>query len=215
MFILGLTGSIGMGKSTAANMFRRLSIPVHDADATVHQLIGKNGAAVDAIAADFPKVVVNGVVDRKKLGDEVFGNAQKLTQLEAILHPLVRRKMHQFIDRYARQRRKLVVLDIPLLFETRGDRYCDGVLVVSCPEFLQRQRVLARKGMTETKYRSILMKQTPDAEKRALADFVLKSNQGKRNSYLKIKQLVGVLSSGDINRRAFSPHLSLVCQNQI
>ncbi len=212
MYVLGLTGSIGMGKSTAAEMFRRLNVPVHDADATVHKLMNKNGAAVKDIKAKFPNVVLNGAVDRKKLGDEVFGNPEKLVQLEAILHPLVRKKMHQFLSRYAYQRRKLVVLDIPLLFETKGYRFCDGVLVISCPEFLQDQRVMSRKGMTESKYHAILNKQTPDAEKRALADYVIKSNQGKRYSYLKVKQLVEVLSTGGINCRNFSPHLSLACK---
>ncbi|WP_419903171.1 dephospho-CoA kinase [Kiloniella sp.] len=210
MYVLGLTGSIGMGKSTAAEMFRRLHVPVHDADATVHKLMSKNGAAVRDIQAKFPSVVINGAVDRKRLGDEVFGNPTKLTELEAILHPLVRKKMYHFLSRYAHQRRKLVVLDIPLLFETKGYRFCDGVLVVSSPEFLQDQRVLSRKGMTESKYRSILSKQTPDAEKRALADYVIKSNQGMRYSYLRVKELVDVLSSGDIKRRSFSPHLSKI-----
>ncbi|MEH6629440.1 MAG: dephospho-CoA kinase [Halopseudomonas aestusnigri] len=212
MYVLGLTGSIGMGKSTAAEMFRRLKVPVHDADATVHKLMSKNGAAVKDIKTKFPNVVINGAVDRKKLGDEVFGNPTKLAQLEAILHPLVRNKMHQFLSCHAHQRRKLVVLDIPLLFETKGDLFCDGVLVVSCPEFLQNQRVMLRKGMTESKYRSILNKQTPDNQKRTLGDYVIKSNQGKRHSYLNVKQLVEVLSTGGINCRDLLPHLSLACK---
>ncbi|MFD2204875.1 dephospho-CoA kinase [Kiloniella antarctica] len=212
MYVLGLTGSIGMGKSTAAEIFRRLKVPVHDADAAVHQLLGYKGAAVKSIEAIFPNVVQNDAVDRKKLGDEVFGHSKKLKQLEAVLHPLVRKKTHEFLGRNAHQRRKLVVLDIPLLFETEGYRFCDGVLVVSSPSFIQDQRVMSRKGMTASKYGSILKKQMPDSEKRALADYVIQSNQGKRHSYLRVKQLVDVLSTDVIENRGFSPHLSLICQ---
>ena len=205
MFVLGLTGSIGMGKSTAAKMFRRLLIPVHDADATVHKLMVKNGRAVKEISELFPSVIINGGVDRKKLGDEVFERPEKLKQLEGILHPLVRQKMHRFLEKSAQQRQKLVVLDIPLLFETGGDEFCDGVLVVSCPKFLQDQRVLLRKGMTADKYSAILRKQIPDIEKRNLADFVIKSNESKRKLYLKVKHLAESLVSGHIDRRRLVP----------
>ncbi|KKJ77121.1 dephospho-CoA kinase [Kiloniella litopenaei] len=215
MHVLGLTGSIGMGKSTAARMFQRLKVPVHDADAVVHQLMGKNGAAVKDISALFPETKTNNGIDRKKLGDAVFRQPEKLKQLEAILHPLVRQKMHRFIDRYARQRRELVVLDIPLLFETGGDRFCDSVLVISCPKYIQDQRVLSRKGMTAEKYQGILKKQMPDMEKRARADFVIRSNQGRRYSFQQVQQIVEKLGSSDKSAhgtkdRKFCPHLSLI-----
>ncbi len=217
MHVLGLTGSIGMGKSTAAKMFQRLKVPVHDADAIVHQLMRKNGAAVKEISDLFPETETENGIDRKKLGDAVFGQREKLKLLEAILHPLVRQKMHRFIDRYARQRRELVVLDIPLLFETGGDRFCDSVLVVSCPKYIQDQRVLSRKGMTAEKYQGILQKQMPDMEKRARADFVIKSNQGRRHSFQQVQQIVEKMRSSDkrasvTKNRRFSPHLSLVCK---
>lgn len=180
MIILGLTGSIGMGKSTAARQLRRLGFPVHDADAVVHGLLAKGGAAVPAIAAVFPGVVTDGVVDRAALGAQVFRDPEALRRLEAIVHPLVRRAERRFLARARRQRRRLVVLDIPLLFETGGAARCDAVAVVSAPPFVQAQRVLARPGMTKARLEAIRRKQMPDGDKRRRADLVIPTGCGHR-----------------------------------
>jgi dephospho-CoA kinase len=179
MFILCLTGSIGMGKSTAAALLRRQGVWVHDADAAVHRLFAKGGAAVPLIARAFPQAVVNGAVDRAILGRLVFGNPPALRRLEAIVHPLVRRSTDRFLAAAARARQPLVVLDIPLLFETKGQHRCDGIVVVSAPPFLQLQRVLRRPGMTPEKFAAILVHQMPDREKRRRADWVVSSASGK------------------------------------
>lgn len=190
MYILGLTGSIGMGKSTAAEDFRRLRIPVHDADATVHGLLGKGGAAVDRVDKAFPGVVQDGAVDRQKLGAKVFGDDRALKQLEDILHPLVREAENKFLNQNMVRKERLVVLDIPLLFETGGEGRCDGVAVVTAPAFLQRQRVMARPGMTDEKFQAILAKQMPDSTKRASADFIIQTGLGRRHSLNIIKAIV-------------------------
>ena len=179
MKILGLTGSIGMGKSTAAAMLRRLGVPVHDADATVHRLMARGGRAVAAIERAFPGVVENGAVNRQELGRRVFGQPAQLRRLEAILHPLVRAAETEFLKRQRRRGTRLVVLDIPLLFETGGQRRCDRVAVVSCPAFLQAQRVLRRPGMTPGKLAAIRAQQMPDHEKRRRADFVVPTGAGR------------------------------------
>lgn len=193
MKILGLTGSIGMGKSTAAAMLRRLGVPVHDADATVHRLLAHGGAAVAAIERAFPGVVRDGAVDRQELGRRVFGQPAELRCLEAILHPLVRRAETAFLKRHRRYHTRLVVLDIPLLFETGGERRCDAVAVVSCPAFLQAQRVLRRPGMNAGKLAAIRAQQMPDREKRRRADFVLPSGAGKAPVLRGLKRIVTVL----------------------
>jgi dephospho-CoA kinase len=193
MKILGLTGSIGMGKSTAAAMLRRLGVPVHDADATVHRLLARGGAAVTAIERAFPGVVRDGAVDRQELGRRVFGQPAELRCLEAILHPLVRRAETAFLKCHRRRHTRLVVLDIPLLFETGGDRRCDAVAVVSCPAFLQAQRVLRRPGMNPGKLAAIRAQQMPDREKRRRADFVLPSGAGKAPVLRGLKRIVTVL----------------------
>ncbi len=144
MVIVGLTGSIGMGKSTAARMLRQMGVPVYDADAAVHALQAPGGAALPPIEAAFPGVVKNGVLDRQALGGRVFGNREALRRLEAIVHPLVARQQRAFLRRAAQRGVPLVVLDIPLLFEGRGERRVDATLVVTAPAFLQRRRVLAR-----------------------------------------------------------------------
>ncbi len=195
MFVLGLTGSIGMGKSTAAAMLRRLGVPVHDADATVHRLMGRGGGAVAAIGAAFPGVVVEGAVDRRRLGGRVFGDAAALRRLEAILHPQVRRDGEAFLRAQARHRRPLVVLDIPLLYETGAERRCDAVLVVSAPACVQAARVLARPGMTPEKFRAILAQQRPDAEKRRRADFVLHTGLAKGATLRRLTRIVRLLEN--------------------
>ena len=190
MLVLGLTGSIGMGKSTAAEMFRRLGIPVHDADASVHSLFQAGGLAVAPISRRFPDAVVDGAVDRERLGKIVFGDAAALRDLEAIVHPLVRRERDRFLDLQRRGRRRAAVLDIPLLFETGGEDICDYVFVVSAPAFLQRQRVLARPGMTAERLSSILKKQMPDGEKRRRADYVLHTGLGRAATVRAIKKIL-------------------------
>lgn len=193
MKILGLTGSIGMGKSTAAAMLRRMRVPVHDADATVHRLLRRGGAAVPAIAAAFPGVVENGAVDRQELGRRVFGQPAELRRLEAILHPLVRQAESDFLRRHRRRRTPLVVLDIPLLFETGGQRRCDRVAVVSCPAFLQAQRVLRRPGMTMARLAAIRAQQMPDVEKRRRADFVLPTGTGRSPVWRGLRRILTLL----------------------
>jgi dephospho-CoA kinase len=189
MRIVGLTGSIGMGKSTAAEMLRKQGVWVHDADATVHALLGKGGAAVPSIAKAFPGVVKNGAVDRIALGKRVFGDTSALRKLEAIVHPLVREHTDAFIAAAARARQPLVVLDIPLLFET-GGRRCDGIIVVSAPAYLQAQRVLRRPGMTKDKLAAILARQMPDGEKRRRADIVVDTGLGKGPTYRRLAAAV-------------------------
>ena len=179
MKILGLTGSIAMGKSTAAAMLIGLGVPVHDADAAVHRLMGPGGAALPPIAAAFPGCVGDAGVDRSALGQQVFGDRARLTRLEAILHPLVRAETRTWLACQARRRVPIVVLDIPLLYEAGRQAACDAVAVVSAPAWLQRQRVLRRPGMTDAKLAAILARQVPDAVKRRRADFVIPTGLGK------------------------------------
>ncbi|CAA7621071.1 dephospho-CoA kinase [Magnetospirillum sp. SS-4] len=197
MKILGLTGSIGMGKTTAAAMLRRLGVPVHDADATVHTLFAPGGAAVAKVAAAFPGVVRNGAVDRAALGGIVFGDDSALKRLEAIVHPLVRRAEREFLARQRRRHVRLVVLDVPLLFESGGGRRCDKVAVVSCPAFLQAQRVLARPGMTAERLAAIRAKQMPDPEKRRRADFVIQTGLGRPFAIRRLKRMVKRMWEGE------------------
>lgn len=178
MVIVGLTGSIGMGKSTAAKMLREMGVPVYDADAAVHEVQAPGGAALPGIEAAFPGVVKAGVLDRQALGARVFGNKEALRRLEAIVHPLVFRKQRAFLRRAALAGEKLVVLDIPLLFEGMGERRVDATLVVSAPAFLQRRRVMARPGMTAEKLDGILRQQVPDALKRRKASIVIPTGMG-------------------------------------
>ena len=192
MKILGVTGSIGMGKSTVCRMLRTMRVPVHDADAAVHRLMAPGGRAVQAIAAAFPGVTTEaGGIDRGRLGARVIGDDAALKRLEAILHPLVRREERMFLRRWRLDKCPLVALDIPLLYETGGERRCDAVLVVSAPYFLQRQRVLARPGMTEAKFHGILRRQMPDAEKRKRADAVIPSGLGKAVTWRALRRAIG------------------------
>lgn len=192
MKVLGLTGSIGMGKSTAATLLRHLGVPVHEADAAVRRLIGLGGAAVPAVAAAFPGVVRNGAVDRRALGARVFGDDAAIARLERILHPLVRQDSARFLGQARQRRARLVVLDVPLLFEVGRDQDCDATLVVSAPSFVQRARVLARPGMTEERLAQVLARQLPDPEKRRRADFVVPTGLGRR---LTLRRLIGVLKT--------------------
>ena len=169
--MLGLTGSIGMGKSTVAGMLRELGVPVFDADAAVHVLQGPDGALLPAIEAAFPGTTGPAGVDRPKLGSAVFGDPEKLARLEGIVHPAVAAMRNDFLAASAAA--PLIVFDVPLLFEKSGTKGIDKVAVVSAPQAQQRARVLARPGMTEEKFEQILKLQVPDAEKRARADFVI------------------------------------------
>jgi len=171
MIRIGLTGSIGMGKSTSAKLFAEAGIPVNDSDAVVHDLY--SGEAVPLVEAAFPGTTADGRVDRQKLSRKLAGDPSGFKRLEAIVHPLVRDREHQFLERQRKAGADMVVLDIPLLFETGADKRVDKIVVVSCDPQIQRERVLARPGMTEEKFNMILSRQTPDAEKRARADYVI------------------------------------------
>lgn len=190
MRILGLTGSIGMGKSTAAKMLKRLGLPLYDADAMVHRLFARGGGAVEAVAAAFPEAVVEGAVDRRILGALVFEDPPALRRLEAIVHPLVRAEARAFLARQRRARRPMVVLDVPLLYETGGDRLCDAVIVVSAPRFLQEQRVLRRPGMTRERLEAILAQQMPDREKRRRADFIVRTGRSKGYTFQQLRRIL-------------------------
>jgi dephospho-CoA kinase len=190
MVILGLTGSIGMGKSTAARMLQRMGVPVCDSDALVHRLYGRGGTAVPDIDAAFPGVVKDGRVDRAALGAAVFGNPPALKRLEAILHPKVRDAQQVFIRQAALRGVRVVCLDIPLLFETQGERRVDRTIVVSAPFPVQKARVLARPGMTPEKFAGILARQMPDAEKRRRADFVVPTGAGRLRTRRALKEII-------------------------
>jgi len=194
MKILGLTGGIGMGKSTAANTFRRLGVPVFDADAAVHRLQGPGGRAVAPIGAAFPGTLheVRGgkAVDREALRRAVLGNPEALRRLERIVHPLVRDEERRFLAAARRRGEPMVVLDIPLLFETSGARRCNAVVVVTAPAAVQRWRVLRRPGMTEQRLKAILARQTPDAEKRRRADHVVTTALSRHHAQRRIRQIV-------------------------
>ena len=179
-----------MGKSTVSTMLSHLNNPIHDADKTVHELMNANGKAYCEIAKSFPATVKVTGIDRTKLGREVFGNPEKLKQLEDILHPLVREARDKFIRQQNRYKSKLVILDVPLLYETGGERDCDKVLVVSAPYFIQRQRALARQGMTRRRFNDILKRQLPDHEKRRRADVVIPTGLGKAHTYRILKRLI-------------------------
>jgi dephospho-CoA kinase len=190
MKIIGLTGGIGMGKSTATGTFRRMRIPVFDADAAVHTLQAKGGRGVAPIAAAFPGTVEQGRVNREALRRAVLGNPTALTRLERILHPLVRDTERRFIAAARRRAEPLVVLDVPLLFETKGAGRCDQVVVVTAPAAVQRWRVLRRPGMTEERLRAILARQMPDAEKRRRADHLVHTGLSRHFAQRRIRQLV-------------------------
>ncbi|MEI4481269.1 MULTISPECIES: dephospho-CoA kinase [unclassified Phyllobacterium] len=176
MIVLGLTGSIGMGKSTTAQMFLDAGVPVYSADETVHRLY--SGKAAPLIEQDFPGTTSDGEVDRVKLSAAVMGKPEALQRLEEIVHPLVRTEENRFRQDSENSGAKLVLLDIPLLFETGAEKRVDKVLVVTAPKEVQRERVLAREGMTEDKLEAILARQVPDAEKRNRADFIIDTSQG-------------------------------------
>lgn len=188
--VLGLTGSIGMGKSTVAAELEALGAKVCNADAIVHRLLGKGGAAVGEVAATFPDTFEDGAINRKKLGDIVFHNKDKMTQLEKILHPLVVAEENAFIAAKEKNGHDIAVLEIPLLYETGAESRCDYVMVVTAPYFIQKSRVLRRAGMTLDKFRNILALQMPDKEKRARADFVVQTGLGHSYSRRQVKKIL-------------------------
>lgn len=188
MIVLGLTGSIGMGKSTTAQMFVDLGIPVNDADAVVHDLY--QGEAVAPMEKAFPGVVTDGRVDRAKLSAVLAAEPSRFKELEAIIHPLVRQREQEFLQRHRALETPIVVLDIPLLYETGGEGRVDAVVVVSADAAIQRERVLKRPGMTPEKFDLILSRQMPDAQKRAKADYIIDTGEGLDSARAQVAALV-------------------------
>ncbi len=200
MITVGLTGSIGMGKSTTAAMFAAEGVPVYDADAEVHALYAKGGAAVEPVGAAFPGVVVDGAIDRTVLSQRVVGKPDEMKRLEAIVHPLVGQSRVGFFEKAVAAGADIVILDIPLLFETGGETRMDAVVVVSAPADVQRQRVLARPGMDEAKLDAILARQMADAEKRARAHFVIDTGQGLDHARAQVREVLRVLRDPSTTR---------------
>ena len=192
MIILGLTGSIGMGKSTTAGFFVKRGIPLHDADATVHALYG--GAAVAPVGAEFPGTVVDGRIDRVRLGEIVHQDRSAMARLESLVHPLVREAEGIFLAKARSAGASLVVLDIPLLFETGGDARCHGVVVVTASATVQRERVLARPAMTPARFEAILARQLPDAEKRRRAHALIETDRGLAAAQAQVDDLLRALA---------------------
>ncbi len=195
MIILGLTGSIAMGKTETAKMFQRLAIPVYSADDAVHELYAKNGAAVKPIGDLYPDVIVNGAVNREKLSCKILAEPDVVKNIEKIVHPMVRQKQREFIATSKQTGASLVVLDIPLLFETGGAEHVDKILVVSAPADIQRRRALARPAMTPEKFDLILSRQMPDQEKRAKADYIVETDKGLEHAFSQVNEIVRELTS--------------------
>ncbi len=193
MIRIGLTGSIGMGKSTTAKMFAAEGVPVHDADATVHALY--SGRAAPLIEAAFPGTVSDGKVDRTLLSPHVLGKPEAMKKLEAIVHPLVREEEQLFLQRARADHRRIVMLDIPLLFETGGEARVDVVVVVTADAQVQRDRVLARPGMSEDRFQAILAKQMPDAEKRRRAHFLVDTGRGMEAAKRQVRAILKALAA--------------------
>nr|WP_114390125.1 dephospho-CoA kinase [Notoacmeibacter marinus] len=192
---IGLTGSIGMGKSTTAKMFAAQGVPVHDADAVVHRLYGKGGAAVEPVGAAFPGTVRDGAIDRAALRAEVVGDDAAMKRLEAIVHPLVRAEEEAFLQQAQIDGAPFVLFDIPLLYETGGDSRMDAVVVVTAPADEQRRRVLERGTMSEAEFETILARQVPDAEKRRRARFIVDTGNGMDAARRQVRRIVGEIES--------------------
>lgn len=193
MIILGLTGSIGMGKSTTAAMFRDAGVPVYDADAEVHASYAQGGACVGPVGAAFPGVVKDGAVNREALRQAVLGKPEELKRLNSIVHPIIGSLRNHFFDEAKAAGADLVVLDIPLLFEGRGERGMDAVAVVTAAPEVQRERVLQREGMTPERFEAILAHQMPDAEKRARADFIIDTGQGLEPVRRQVAEIIAIM----------------------
>lgn len=201
MIILGLTGSIGMGKSATAAMFRDAGLPVYDADAAVHAIYQAGGSAVGPLSERFPDVIIEGAVDRARLREAVLGDAVALKDLEMIVHPLVGETQLEFRQSALASGAAFAVLDIPLLYETAGDGRCDYIAVVSAPAIVQKARVLDRPGMTEELFEAILAKQVPDAEKRAKADFIISTAFGFDFARSHVNAIIELLTELDHNSK--------------
>ena len=193
MILIGLTGSIGMGKSTTAAMFREAGIPVYDADAEVHKAYDVGGAAVEPVGAAFPGVVREGRIDREELRKRVLGNPEALKVLNGIVHPIVGRARAAVFEAAQAQGADMVILDVPLIFETGGEKNMHKVIVVSAPPEMQRARVLAREGMTPERLDAILAQQVPDAEKRARADYVVDTGRGLEHAREQVAAIIADL----------------------
>ena len=202
MFVLGLTGSIGMGKSATAAMLRKAGAPVHDADAVVHALYA--GKAAPLVEAAFPGTTRDGVVDRDLLGKRILGDVAALRRLEAIVHPLVREARDAFLDDCRKTSARIFVLDVPLLFETGGEHSVDAVMVVSAPAHVQHARVLARPGMTQERFAAILSKQMPDAEKRRRAHFIVDTARGFAAADRQVASILRSLAAASRPNRRFA-----------
>ncbi len=195
MKVLGLTGSVGMGKSTAAAMLRRMGVPVYDADLAVHRMMARGGDAVAAVAAAFPGVAKDGAIDRAALAARVFGDEAALKRLEAIIHPRVREDEARFLRRVRNRRAGLVVMDVPLLFESTRQRGYDATVVMTAPEFLQRARVLARPGMNPARLAAIRARQMSDRDKRKRADFIVPSGLGRAFTWRRLRAALARLGA--------------------
>lgn len=193
MVIIGLTGSIGMGKSTTAAMFRDEGCPVFDADAAVHKLYAKGGEAAKLISAVFPDAIKDGAVNRAKLGAHMREDPLNLTVLESFIHPMVAKARAEFLQQAISDKADIAIFDVPLLFETGGDKHVDKIVVVTAPSEVQRERVLARPGMSEDLFRSLLARQTPDAEKRKRADYLIYSDMGLDAARGQVKKILSEL----------------------
>lgn len=194
MIVIGLTGSIGMGKTTTAGMFKDEGIPVNDSDAVVHDLYKTD--AVEPVGKSFPGSIRDGVVDRAELARQLSLDPEGFKRLEAIVHPLVRERERQFLETQQSRGMDLVLLDIPLFFETGAEKRVDVIVVATCDPQIQRQRVLARPGMTEEKFRLILDRQLPDSKKRERADFLVDTGGGLSQARQRVQQIIALLRSG-------------------
>lgn len=202
MIILGLTGSIAMGKTTVTNQFAHAGAATTNADAIVHALLEKDAKVIAAVQEAFPQAVENGIVNRRALGDAVFADSAAMKTLENLLHPRVRAAEVAFVLKAQKEGKWLVVLDIPLLFETGADARCDKVVVVSASAEIQRERVMSRSGMTEEKFRAILARQMPDAEKRARADYIIETDNGLEHSAAQVRAIIDELQQLEGHRHA-------------
>ncbi|MFT6557922.1 dephospho-CoA kinase [Sneathiella sp.] len=191
--LLGLTGSIGMGKSTVGKMFEKLDIPIYNVDARIHELYEPGGIAVEPVGAVFPDAIIDGRVDRPTLSKLVVGDDEAIKKLEQIVHPLVGQDRADFISQAEQNGHDMVVLDVPLIFETGGEKNFDTIIVVSAPHHVQKSRVLERADMSEEKFHTILARQTPDAEKRQKADHVINTDCTEEETFEQVKQLVDLL----------------------
>ncbi|WP_420548459.1 dephospho-CoA kinase [Curvivirga sp.] len=201
MIVLGLTGNIGMGKTTVAGMFHYLGFPVQDADKVVHELMAKNGEALLDVEKAFPGIVDEDGVDRKKLGDIVFKNPEKLRELEEILYPWVGKKREKFLEMAMRKNAEIAILDVPLLFEKGLDELCNYTVCVRAPDIIQKQRVLARPNMTEEKFKEIKAQQMPIRQKMAKSDFVIQTGLNKGYTMNEVKQVVEQLLDPEFHKQ--------------